>query len=237
MKPLLALFILVQLALSQMPTPSLTQLNCDPALALRYRSFGNTGGDEVYMGVGDLGVAANRVAQNKVWQSPGSYWFNWTYDVTADSLNSTVSGSATLIYPNVAANLQQRTVCNSSTSIVSAVFNIVNRDVDTTVNLNRLFLRVGAGPLQNLSSAAYIGLTGFNEFPVLPIPQAYSTGFTFSGEFFINGSFSASQERSRLDFITCCSLVITPTPSGMMPLLSFFPESCCSRTHSRHFFG
>lgn len=203
-------------------TPILSTIPCINALGLRYRSFGNTGADEVYMGVGDLGVGANRVAQGKVWASPGTYRFNWTYDVNSDSMTSRVSGSPDLIYSNVATNLQQRSSCNAS-DIVAAVFFIVNRDLGTTVNLNSLFLTVGNGTLQNLSSSAYIGLTGFNEFPVLPVPQAYFEGFTFSGEFFINGTFGTAQERSRLDFMTCCNIIVTPTG-----ILSLHLSSLCA---------
>jgi hypothetical protein len=59
---------------------------------VRYRSFANTGGDEIYLGTGDLGVAANRTAEQVTWVKPGTYDFTFTYDPGVPELRTTVLG-------------------------------------------------------------------------------------------------------------------------------------------------
>mgnify|MGYP000665198746 CR=1 FL=1 len=73
------------------PMPAFTTVPPPPlkVAGVRFRSFGNTGGNEIYLGVGDLGVGSNRVEKGHFWSKPGSYPVTFTYDPSALTLVAT----------------------------------------------------------------------------------------------------------------------------------------------------
>ena len=157
--------------------------------AARFRSFGNTGGGEVYVGIGDVGVGANRVETNYTWVKPGSYAVNFVYDPVAgtlvaewddESLTYTISGGT--LPPMDSFELA-----------------VVQRDVGATVEFNGVFCdgaSVGAG-----------NFAGDGTFLVFPFGEDecgdgdLDNGFNIGGTLVIDDPFGTSQEKSKLEIL------------------------------------
>lgn len=145
----------------------------------RWRSFANTGGGEVYLGVGDIGVGANRVERNYTWVRPGTYPVVFTYDPANLKLTST-GAYGTLTY-NLNAPLQPMDS-----------FEILISDRDTNSQVDFLDVTLEGQPL-----GSFFGNGGVL---VVKLPSAdLNDGFTFTGTVSISGNFSISQELSRVD--------------------------------------
>jgi len=143
---------------------------------VRFRSFGDTGGGEVYLGVPDLGTGGNRVEANFNWDSPGSFPFTFTYDRVGD-ISVTVNGE-TLNYTNV-----------PFTDIDTLLVTTASRDDDSSVVLENL--EVNGVPIPNTDVTDGLISEAFS------IADADSG--VVSGTLVLNGPFSASQELSRVE--------------------------------------
>ena len=84
--------------------------NLSKVAGVRYRSFGNTGGNEVYLGEEDLGVGGNRVEQ-------GVTWVAGTYDVTFAWNPATKKITTLVLDPSggTVANLEYTLCCPGKT--------------------------------------------------------------------------------------------------------------------------
>lgn len=203
-------------------------------ISFRARSFGNTGGEELYVGVGDVGVASNRAAGEKRWVKGSCYPFSLTYDPVADTLTGRIAGqgvghggiaghcnpvgssrslleeskrqgagqATTVVFPNFASQLAAKTLCTSPSKLVNAQIHVVNRDTNTQVNVNELSLDMfNTGSSSLLNPSDYIG----NGFSTFPIPaNEYGRGFTIRGVIDLEGTFSNSQELSKVEINICC---------------------------------
>lgn len=150
---------------------------------VRYRSFGNTGGNEVYLGQGDLGVSANRVEQGLTWVKPGTYDVTFTYDPMALTLTTTITGDLTP--PTLIYNLTGPLAAMDSFEI-----NVADRDTNSQVD----FLNV---TLDGNPVGSFVGNDAFASY-TFP-SSTLDDGFTFTGTLVISGPFSGSQELSRVD--------------------------------------
>ena len=77
-------------------------------MEIRFRSFNNTGGSEVYLGVASVGVAGNRTELNHSWTQDN--WLEINYDSNTDLLRVTLfDGLGAVInsldYPNWQSNM------------------------------------------------------------------------------------------------------------------------------------
>lgn len=145
---------------------------------VRFRSFQPTGGQEVFLGIPDLGSAENRVAQQLTWESESST-FELNYDPTTDLLTSVVGKHETLSY-DFAEDL----------SIHTLHLSLADRDekgdiwiTDLTVNGERL------------------GDFGFEQegwFDWMITDLAKAEGLSVTGTIHRTGTFSSSQELSRI---------------------------------------
>jgi|GEM_PF-6080156 len=187
------------------------------AIAIRCRSFGNTGGDEIYLGANGLGDPLNRVAQNfggTPWGSVNLVTF--TYDKVNDRLIGTVdigdNGSVdfTLIYPNISVRVAALGMSLSYLNIMT--INVVCRDAGTTVDYNDVNLTVGSNtyPLGNFGAVP----TQWNTWTVAQVD--FSQGFTLSGKVLLSGTFSTSQELSKVEVLVGYSS--PPTQAAIVPI-------------------
>jgi len=158
----------------------------DVLAAVRYRSFGNTGGNEIYLGVGDLGVAANRVEKGFTWVKPESYDVTFTY--VPDGVNSklvTTGDFGTLTY-----NLSSPLGYMNAFEII-----VADRDADSQVNFTNVSLTTLGGSIVILGD--FIGNNAFAFYEYMN--DDLNDGFTFTGTIELSGPFSFSQELSRVE--------------------------------------
>lgn len=182
-------------SLNPIPEPSVVLGAADmtAAAGARLRSFGNTGGDEVYVGLHDLGVPAGRTAQNLSWTVPGTESLVVAYDSSANTISTTIGSNPASVKSLAGA------VC---TAWDTAQLAIANRDVDTTVNLNNVMLGsfalgdfdggVGGDSVDDWQNWT---ITGFD----------FSDDFTFTADLELDGTFGSSQELSKVEFLMGCS--------------------------------
>lgn len=168
--------------------------NASLVAASRYRSFRPTGANEIYIGVPDLGVAANRNEAGVNWAS-GLNTFELSYTPGTGILATTVDTT-----PNNQAN----GLVNASRNVGPLgmlnylQIELSNRDSQGGVlELQNLVLTVGGmnHVLGNFAGA------GFNNWNVTGLDL--SQGFTLSGGILrdlSSGGFSGSQESSRVEF-------------------------------------
>ncbi len=161
---------------------------------VRYRSLGNTGGREMYLGVSDLGVGINRVEVDFNWSSPGSHPFEFTYDKANDKLVGKL-GAKTLEYPAFSTKLTSG--CTVA-GLNKVQMTIAARHTGTTVDVKNLDLDGNA-----------LGDYGavFNQFKDWTISgYNFSNGFTLKGDIDLTGTFSGGEETSKVQFLVGCAL-------------------------------
>jgi hypothetical protein len=191
------LLVLVGVSPAAQAAPSLSigVVPYENAFSARARSFGNTPGSELYVGVGDLGVPTNRTEQNISWIL-GDNPFTFAFDGTRLLSLSAGSGSATYTLDSA-----QR-----AAGIDLIVLTLLDRTSNGDIFLNNLAIDTGLGAVA-LTNTPLLGLGGSGL-------QAYisgadlSRGFVLTGVLRLTGVFGAftptaafgtSQEASRLD--------------------------------------
>lgn len=161
--------------------------------SVRYRSFGNTGGDEIYLGVHDLGVAGNRTAAQFSWTKPGTYDVEMT--LASGVLSTSVSDgtSTTLTYGSTIGGPAAPCTAWDALEVV-----VLNRDVGTTVNLNGL--TVDGIPVDQ----DFVGGSSFAT-GTWTVTYAFGSDFTVRGQIELAGTFSTSQELSKVQLVVGCN--------------------------------
>jgi hypothetical protein len=184
------------------PTPAQTVLQGaipheDDLGAVRYRSFGNTGGDEIYLGIPDLGVAANRTAKDfgsQRWGAENEITFR--YDPIEDELHTIVrtgpTTTFTLTYPNFSTQLPLKGKTFGPDRLNLMQISVVCRDPDSqtsSVSLNDVSL--DGHPLGSFTAS------GWSDWTV--VGYDFSQGFVLTGRLVLSGPFSTSQELSKVE--------------------------------------
>jgi hypothetical protein len=166
----------------------------DGTVGVRYKSFGNTGSREIYIGKDDLGIAANRVETDYVWVFPGQYQVVFTNDpvLTGDLAGLTLS---TTVTPTNGTLGLAKTVTNRVESLPDVInaFKITHADRHTTGQVDFTDVIVN----EQMLTDNFIGNIGG---PIVgPAPgYKYSTDlfavkvFTISGKLTLSGYFPAS---------------------------------------------
>jgi predicted ribosomally synthesized peptide with SipW-like signal peptide len=171
-------------------------INAIAGFGVRYRSFANTGGREVYLGVDDLGIGSNRVEKDLTWQSNNNITF--TYDKLADKLITTVDAGkdgtidVTLEYPNVASKVQSVTG-KLITDVDFLVINVVCRHSDTKVDFNNV--KLDGYSLGNFHAE-------YSQWKTWTVTDLdFSQSFTISGDIVLTGTFSGGEEWSKVELM------------------------------------
>jgi hypothetical protein len=183
-------------------TPPLAQ--CTTGTSVRFRSFANTGGKEHFLGVGDLGVGGNRVEQEITWANPSNNSVFYEYQQRVDAHQSTVNALTTLLYGSLASRLQSKTSCTlqSLTQLRIAVL----AQSGATVNVRNIVATSVSGATLPFD---VVGTSTFTEH-LINVPAAdLLSDFSVSAVVQIGGTFSASQEASRVQIHTCCIPIST----------------------------
>ena len=168
--------------------------------AVRFRSFQPTGADEVYLGVPDLGVAGNRVAQQINWAAgPTTFDFSFTYNLVTDQLTVQVAGNAPLTY-------------TFAPDLVITAIQLTVADRDTTGELWLTNLVVNGEAAGDFG----VGVDGFFDWMLTDI--AAGPGLTVTGTINRTGTFSSSQELSRIEIKAGGALVPEPTALALLGL-------------------
>lgn len=169
---------------------------------VRYRSFGNTGGGEVYLGIPDLGDGSNRNEINLNWGDSNA--ITYSYD-PLNRLVSTTVNNATLTY--------DFDLADSNLNYVQIT--LANRDNGTIVEFNDVYL--------NGEFLGSFSGTGWNDWMVKGFDG--SDGFTLTGTLDLSGTFSNSQEKSKLEIKAGNTVPIPGAAwllgSGLIGLLGF----------------
>ncbi|MCL7957431.1 MAG: hypothetical protein M8843_05410 [marine benthic group bacterium] len=164
------------------------------AFGARLKSFGNTGDREFYLGT-DIGSGV-RVDADISWVKPSTNAFELSYDPTGTGTlaSSVVLPSETtksLTYSDVAGTQSQ---CTSGVDVL--LLQVANRDDGTTVQFNNV--AVNGTMLGNFSAPSgesrFWTLNGFNP----------ASGFTVTGDLFIDGTFDGGNELSKVEVTAAC---------------------------------
>jgi hypothetical protein len=160
-------------------------------ISARFRSFGNTGGSELFVGVPDLGVGANRTEVNLTW-AQGDTAFTFTLDRTADQLRLDVAGQQ-LVFENISAEIANRTSGSYTLFDLNLLqIDVAQRDAGSTVQL--LDLTLNGDELGSFVPQE----DGFFTWTVLNRCVSRQDVTILSGTLRLAGPFSNSQERSRV---------------------------------------
>jgi hypothetical protein len=159
-------------------------------VGVRYRSFANTADPEIYLGIPDLGLPANRLATDVTWAESNQITF--TYSSADDKLTTQVTngnGTFSLEFPGVAAAIKASGKVFTVNDINFLQITIVNGDTNTTVNLNDVFL--------NGASLGSFGGNGPYDWSVRD--DTLNTGFTITGTLHLLRPFGTDPAVSTLE--------------------------------------
>jgi len=162
-------------------------------ISVRFRSFANTGGEEIYVGVPDLGAPQPRVVRNMTWVA-GTNTITIVYDQALASLTATVvnsNGTFSLANTNLVADLAAKGKTHTLADLNIMQITVASRDTGTSAALQNVVLdgaSLGSfsGPTPSLLDWMVNG-------------AQLSDGFTLTGNLVLNGTFSGSQENSRVE--------------------------------------
>lgn len=165
--------------------------------AVRYRSFANTGGDEIYLGIPDLGNAGNRTALDfgaKKWGAENEITFR--YDPVEDELHTIVKTNQTttftLTYPHFSDQLAQKGKTFGPDRLNLMQISVVCRAADSqtsSVSFNDVSL--------DDHSLGSFAASGWSDWTV--VGYDFSQGFVLRGRLVLSGPFSSSQELSKVE--------------------------------------
>jgi len=169
-------------------------------IGVRFRSLGNTGADELYLGVPDLGVQGNRTARNFGYCPWGaSNAITFTFDKAADNLVATVDTGApgcsfSLTYPGLTASLATRKPGFLLSEMNIMQMTVVARDANTTVSLQNVMFN---------GTAALGTFTASNPpsqwLDWMVTGPEFNQSFTMTATLNLTGAFGGSQELSKAE--------------------------------------
>jgi hypothetical protein len=185
--------------------------------AVRFRNLGNSGGDDMFLGVPSLGNAAQRVATNAhTWVNNDSVAFSFSYDQANDRLTSTL-GSTSLTYTNFIANV---TTFKGAPAVAQ----------DWNAMSIKLFNRQSADHSISMSDVLFNGnslttngtiVSGFNSEATFQVRgYDFKDGFTLSGSINLSGpsAWNTSQEQNVINADFGYDMDAVPEPATMTVL-------------------
>lgn len=170
--------------------------NTEDLVGVRYRNFGDIAGAEVYLGIPDLGLPANRTETDLTWVETNQITF--TYDNTLDKLITEVfnsTGSSIIEFTDVSATVAALHQGFTPDTLNFLQITIVNSDMNTTVNFNDVFLFN-----DDFAKGASLGSFGGNGRYDWSVKDfVFSQGFTITGTVHLLGTFGSDPAKSFLE--------------------------------------
>ncbi|HEU4472495.1 MAG TPA: T9SS type A sorting domain-containing protein [Flavisolibacter sp.] len=158
------------------------------------RNAGSSSDKEIYIGVPDLGVSANRSEGDFVYGS--TMQFSLQFDPAANLFTSTISrtgATATVTKENISATASAAGKSNALFTMNFMELQIRTGNATSTIELSNLLLNGQSinGPLSQGSSAAssFWHLKDYD----------FGSGFTLSGTITLTGTFSNSAEANKIE--------------------------------------
>jgi hypothetical protein len=206
--------LLVGLSPSSVSASTLSTIPCAKTftelIGTRYRSLGNSGGEEIYAGVPDLGTAARRTGANATWVA-GDNFVSFTLDPVNDKLISSMSNSAgswSVEYPNLAAQIS---TFHPGKSIADLdVLKIFMRNGDAQlgyVNVRDVEFDgtpIDADPyaagMQDFTPSVFPPTVALDTWTITGLDFTDPAGWTMTARIERVGAFSTSQEATRVEF-------------------------------------
>lgn len=164
---------------------------------VRYRSFKNTGGQEVYLGKPDLGQSQNRVAKNIVWSNENDFTIAWD-----GSVLSTVIDTGDDVY-NLSDTLGPLGDLNY------LQFSVVGRNKKNG-EYSKVFVDDLA--LDGHWLGDFDGTGGWSTWSLEGLDL--TGGFELTGTLLLDGMFSNSQEKSKFELGFGNAPTVVPTPTA-----------------------
>lgn len=171
------------------PIVALGSVNFEDYAGARYRSFGNTGANEVYVGQNDLGVGVNRSEIGFTWTAPGSHKVEVAYDSTLNQVTASVDENDVTHADGLSCNPNR------------LQFSVVARDTGTTVALNNVDLDgnvLGNYSVSDGDASEWVTWNVSN--------YDFSNDFSFSADLDLIGTFGTSQENSKVQIDFGCTV-------------------------------
>lgn len=159
---------------------------------VRFRNFDNSrDAQQIYLGVGDLGVDANRTQEYATYQQNGTTQIDFAYNPAEDELSASVGG-VFLKYEDVSTKMPAN--CSIS-EIDRAELWVAARDAGTSVT-------VSGSAMGEPFSVTAAGSNNSRFFTAQNID--ITSGFTLSADLTLSGTFSNSQENSKVELVLGC---------------------------------
>jgi len=168
-------------------------------IGVRYRSFGNTEGEEIYLGIPDLGLTTHRLGANTTWAEWNKVAFS--YDPLKDELTTEVDpgddglGVTTLVYSGVSSQITALGKKFALGDLNIMQITLANGDQNTTVNWNDVFLYNVDFP----DGVSFGSFGGNGIFDWMLQAFDFAQGFKVTGLLHVTGPFGTSQEQSKLE--------------------------------------
>ncbi len=177
----------------------------DELFGVRFRSFNNTGGQEVYVGIPDLGSGGNRSAINMNWA--GSNNITFEFDRTNDQLVVTVLNSNdtyTVAYTDLANQVNSKTGFTLD-DLEQMQINVTSRDSEATVD----FLNVMINGTEFSDNDFNDNSGGTQSWTLSGVD--FTQTFSVTGLLILGGTFGNSQELSKMEITFGKLTTTTPT--------------------------
>jgi hypothetical protein len=166
----------------------------EKGFGVRFRNFTNSAAQqEIYLGVGDLGVGSNRSQKHAIFTQNGSTPVDFAYNAGDDELSAS-AGSDFVVFENLSANMPSN--C-SIEDIDRAELWVAARDAGTTVTLS------GSAMGQPFTVSADGDGSNSKFYTIQNIDV--TNGFTISGDITLTGTFSDG-ERGKVELVLGCPL-------------------------------
>jgi len=191
-------------------------------IGVRFRSFANTGGGEVYTGLANFGGGPNRVEADLIWTEENIVTF--TFDATADKLIASVtseSGTTTIEYADLSAMLAKKGGAYTIADLNVMQITLANRDKNSAATFSNVAI--------NGQSVGTFSEAGWNDWMVTGID--FSQGFSVTGTIQLSGAFSNSQEKSKVEIKVGYSSDAVPTTTHTPdPTATHTPDPTATHT-------
>ncbi len=189
---------------------------------VRFRSFANTGGGEMYTGLANFGGGPNRVEADLNWTEENKVTF--TFDADADKLIASVTnsqGTTTIEYLNLSETLAKKDYAYTTADLNVMQITLANRDKESLAIFSDV--EVNGQELGTFSEM------GWHDWMVTGID--FSQGFTITGTIQLSGAFSNSQEKSKVEIKVGYSSDAVPTATDTPePTATNTPEPTATDT-------